>query len=109
LWANPNLQDQALEVVEARLDTAEANIHEALHSEDNRRRDAASFFVVRNSARAKRRGWITSSSAGVDVTLNNNIQSRTIHFRWRGPDDPVLNDWGEPVDGKLIEHADKPA
>jgi hypothetical protein len=60
LWDNPKLQDQAFEVVEARLDTAEANIHEALHSDDSRRRDAASFFVVRNSARAKRRGWITS-------------------------------------------------
>jgi hypothetical protein len=109
LWDNPKLQDQAIEVVEARLDTAEANIHGALHSEDNRRRDAASFFVVRNSARAKRRGWITSSSAGVDLTVNNSIQARTIHFRWRGPDDPVLDSWGEPVDGKLIEHADKPA
>jgi hypothetical protein len=109
LWANPQLQDQTLEVVEARLDTAEANIHEALHSEDNRRRDAASFFVVRNSARAKRRGWITSSSAGVDLTVNNSIQARTVTFRWRTADDPVLDSWGEPVDGKLIEHVDKPA
>jgi hypothetical protein len=53
LWANAKLQDAAFEVVEARLDTAEKNIAEALKSEDNRRRDAASFFVLRNTARAK--------------------------------------------------------
>jgi hypothetical protein len=106
LWANPKLQDQALEVVEARLDAAEKNIAEALVSEDSRRRDAASFFVVRNSVRAKRRGWITSSSAGADLIVNNNLQARTVTFRWRRDDDPVLNSWGEP---QLIEHTDKPA
>jgi hypothetical protein len=61
LWANPKLQDEAFEVVEARLDQAEKNIFEALHSDDSRRRDAASFFTVRNTARARRRGWIISS------------------------------------------------
>jgi hypothetical protein len=30
MWANPGMQDQAFEIVEARLDTAEKNIHEAL-------------------------------------------------------------------------------
>jgi hypothetical protein len=98
LWANSQLQDQVLEAVEARLDTAEKNIAEALTSEDSRRRDAASFFVVRNSARAKRRGWVTSASASVDVTVNNIVQARTIIFRWRGPDDP------DPLADKLIEH-----
>jgi hypothetical protein len=105
LWANAQLQDQALEVVEARLDTAEKNIAEALVSEDSRRRDAASFFVLRNTARAKRRGWITSSSAGVDLTVNNNVQARTVSFRWRNDSDPELDSWGQP---KLIEHEDKP-
>jgi hypothetical protein len=38
MWANPQLQDQAFEVVESRLDTAEKNIAEALHSDDSRRR-----------------------------------------------------------------------
>jgi hypothetical protein len=66
LWANPKLRDEAFEVVEARLDTAEKNIAEALKSEDSRRKDAASFFVLRNTARAKRRGWITSSVASLD-------------------------------------------
>ena len=46
LWANPKLQDAAFETVEARIDKAEKNIAEALTSEDWRRRDAASFFVV---------------------------------------------------------------
>jgi hypothetical protein len=86
LWANPQLQDQALETVEARLDTAERNIHEALTSDDSRRRDAASFFVLRNTARARRRGWLTSASAGVDVSVN--VAPRTLTFRWRREDDP---------------------
>jgi hypothetical protein len=87
LWANPQLQDQALETVEARLDIAEKNIAEALSSDDSRRRDAASFFVVRNTARAKGRGWITSASASVDVNVQAN---KTVNytFRWRTPDDP---------------------
>ena len=56
LWAKPALQEAAFETVEARIDKAERNIAEALDSDDSRRRDAASFFVVRNSARAKRQG-----------------------------------------------------
>ena len=76
LWANPKLQDEAFEVVEARLDLAEKNIAEALNSDDSRRRDAASFFVVRNSIRAKRRGWITSSSASVDLSVSANLPPR---------------------------------
>jgi hypothetical protein len=99
LWSNPQLQDQAFETIEARLDTAEKNIHEALTSDDSRRRDAASFFVLRNTARAKRRGWIVSASGGVDVSINTNVPARTLTFRWRRDDDP------DPLDdGKLIEH-----
>ena len=104
LWDNPKLQDQAFEVVEARLDTAEKNIHEALTSDDSRRRDAASFFVVRNTARAKRRGWITSASASVDV----NVQAtKTVNytFRWRTADDPdPAVDETRDADKKTIEH-----
>jgi hypothetical protein len=43
LWSNSQLQDEVFGVVEARLDNAEKNIAEALNSDDNRRRDAASF------------------------------------------------------------------
>ena len=99
LWANSSLQDQAFETIEARLDTAEKNIHEALASEDSRRRDAASFFVLRNTARAKRRGWIVPASGGVDVSINANVPARTLTFRWRRDDDP------DPLDNaKPIEH-----
>jgi hypothetical protein len=123
LWANPKLQDEAFEVVEARLDLAEKNIAEALNSDDSRRRDAASFFVVRNSVRAKRRGWITSSVASVDMTVNANLPPRQYVFRWRNEDDDnrdaeaaeaerlrdegeqvVSIGWGDPDSSKTIEH-----
>jgi hypothetical protein len=105
LWARPQLTDAAVEMEERWLDKAEANILEALHSDDSRR-DAASFFVVRNTARAKRRGWITSSSSTVDLNVNVDNSPRTITYRWRQEGDPDPNapiDWGD--DGKpLIEH-----
>jgi hypothetical protein len=85
MWSRPHLQDQAFEVVEARLDKAEKNIAEALHNEDSRRRDAASFFVVRNSVRAKRRGWITSSAAAVDLTIAAGPR-REVVYSWRSGD-----------------------
>jgi hypothetical protein len=123
MWANPGMQDQAFEVVEARLDMAEKNIHEALASEDSRRRDAASFFVLRNTVRAKHRGWIVSASGGVDVTISANLPPRQILYRWRTNDDDkrdaeraeaerlrdegkmvVSTGWGDPDGGKTIEH-----
>jgi hypothetical protein len=101
ILAHPQMQDQAFEAVEARLDKAEANIHEALYSDDSRRRDAASFFVLRNTARAKKRGWIVSASGGVEASVA--VAPRTITFRWRTDDDPdPTDDFGA---GKLIEHA----
>jgi hypothetical protein len=127
MWSNPKLQDEAFEVVEARLDTAEKNIAEALKSEDSRRRDAASFFVLRNTARAKRRGWITSSVASIDMTVNANLPPRRIVFRWRNEDDDkrdaevaeaerlrdegeqvVSIGWGDPDGSKTIEHEANP-
>jgi hypothetical protein len=45
----------------------------ALRSEDNRRRDAASYFIIKNSVPSKRRGWSPSSSASVDL----NVASKT--------------------------------
>jgi hypothetical protein len=127
MWSNPKLQDEAFEVVEARLDTAEKNIAEALNSDDSRRRDAASFFVVRNSVRAKRRGWIKSSVASVDMTVNANLPRRRIVFRWRNEDDDKRDAeaaevewlreegnevnsiaWGDPDGCKTIEHEASP-
>jgi hypothetical protein len=91
LWTNPKLQDEVFEVVEARIDKAEKNIHEALNSDDSRRRDAASFFTLRNSARARKRGWITSSSSTVDLNVTTNNLSQTITYRWRNENDPDPN------------------
>jgi hypothetical protein len=127
MWSNPKLQDGAFEVVESRLDLAEKNIAEALNSDDSRRRDAASFFVLRNTARAKRRGWITSSVASVDMTVNANLPPRQYVFRWRNEDDDKrdaeaaeagrLRDegktvisigWGDPDGGKTIGHEANP-
>jgi hypothetical protein len=63
-------------------DQAEKNIAEALHSEDSRRRDAASVFVIRNSVRAKRRGWIASLAAAVDLTIAAGPQQEVV-YSWR--------------------------
>jgi hypothetical protein len=120
LCAKPHLTDMAVELEERRLDLAEKNIHEALASADSRRRDAASFFVLRNTARAKRRGWITTASANVDVNVQAN-RNVNYTFRWRTSEDDErdaeaaeaerLTDEGKSVvsigwgdDGKTIEH-----
>jgi hypothetical protein len=97
MWANPGLQDAAFEQVEARLDKAEANIFEALHSDDSRRRDAASFFVLRISHRARRRGWITTSTSVAELSVSTGAAGpREIRFRWRTDDD----------DNRDAEHAE---
>jgi hypothetical protein len=57
-------------------------VDEALKSNDSRRSDAAAYFVLRNSAKARRRGWITSSSASVDLNANVDNSVRTITYRW---------------------------
>jgi hypothetical protein len=113
LWSNSKLQDAAFEVVEARLDTAEKNIAEALTSDDSRRRDAASFFVLRNTARAKRRGWITSASASVDVNVQANKNVSYV-FRWRTSDDDKRDAEAAEAErlrdeGKLIEYEAEPS
>jgi hypothetical protein len=66
LRARPQLADAAVGIEERRLDLAEKNIYEALRSDDPRRRDAASMFTIRNSARARRRGWITTSASAAE-------------------------------------------
>src|SRR5580693_7699456 len=126
LWARPQLTDAAVELEERRLDKAEANILEDLHSDDSRRRDAASFFTLRNSARAKRRGWIVSSSSTVDLNINANLPPRQVIYRWRNEDDDkrdaeaaeverlregkqvISIGWGNPDDDKTIEHEASP-
>jgi hypothetical protein len=114
LWAKPHLTDMAVEMEERRLDLAERNIYEALRSDDSRRRDAASFFVIRNSHRARRRGWITTSTSASELSVSVGASgSREIRFRWRSDDDDrraaeaaererLLNE------GKFIEHEASP-
>ena len=87
LCAKPHLTDMAVEIEERRLDLAEKNIYEALKSDDSRRRDAASFFVVRNSHRARKRGWITTSTSAAELSVTDNAPARTLTFRWRASED----------------------
>jgi hypothetical protein len=112
LCAKPHLTDMAVELEERRLDLAEKNIYEALRSDDSRRRDAASMFTIRNSHRARRRGWITTSTsvAELSVSANANDQSRTLTFRWRNDSDPdpQAADWVEPANRPLLEHEPTP-
>jgi hypothetical protein len=88
LWANPQLTDAAVEMEERRLDLAEKNIYEALTSDDSRRRDAASMFTIRNSHRARKRGWITSSTSAAELSVSTSgTGPRTLTFRWRTSED----------------------
>ena len=126
LWARPQLADAAVEVEERRLDLAEKNIYEALRSDDSRRGDAASFFVIRNSHRARKRGWITTSTSAAELSVTANAPARTLTFRWRTSEDDEreaeraeaerLRDAGKPVvsigwsDGsKTLDHEAGPA
>jgi hypothetical protein len=99
---NQALINAAYESEELRLDRAEAVVDEALKSDDSRWKDAAAYFIFRNSSRAKRRGWITSSSASIDMNIQSN---KTVNytFRWRTPEDDKraeaerLRNEGKPV------------
>jgi hypothetical protein len=125
LWANPKLTDAAVEIEERRLDLAERNIFEALKSDDPRRRDAASMFTIRNSHRARKRGWITTSTSAAELSVTAAAPARTITFRWRTSEDDErdaeraeaerLRDEGKDVvtigwgdGGKTIEHEANP-
>ena len=55
------------------------------------------FLSFRNSSRAKRRGWIVSASASVDMSVNVNAPPQRIVISWENsPDDDV--------GGPLLEH-----
>jgi hypothetical protein len=126
LCAKPHLTDMAVEIEERRLDLAEKNIYEALRSDDPRRRDAASMFTIRNSHRARRRGWITTSASVAELSINASATGpREIRFRWRTDADDKrdaeaakaerLRDEGIHVvsigwggDGRTIQHDTSP-
>jgi hypothetical protein len=114
LWANPKLTDAAVEIEERRLDLAERNIFEALKSDDPRRRDAASMFTIRNSHRARKGGWITTSTSAAELSVTANAPARTVTFRWRTDDDDKRDaELAEAQqlreEGKLIEHEAEPS
>ena len=110
LWARPALADAAAEIEERRLDLAERNIYEALKSDDPRRRDAASMFTIRNSHRARKRGWITTSASAAELSMSANTNGpREITFRWRTREDDKRDAERAEAErlreeGKLIEH-----
>jgi hypothetical protein len=109
LCAKPHLTDMAVELEERRLDLAEKNIYEALRSDDSRRRDAASMFTIRNSHRARKRGWITTSTSAAELSVTTNAPARTFTFRWRTPEDDLRDAERAEAErlrdeGTLIEH-----
>jgi hypothetical protein len=77
----------AAEMEERRLDIAERNILEALTSDDPRMRMASAMFTVRNSAKARKRGWITNSSASVDANAVADAQPKHYRVVWSKPDE----------------------
>jgi hypothetical protein len=114
LWARPHLMDAAAEIEERRLNLAEKNIFEALKSDDPRRRDVASMFTIRNSHRARRRGWITTSTSAAELSVTANAPVRTLTFRWRTDDDDRRDAEAAEAErvrgeGKLIEHEPQPS
>jgi hypothetical protein len=86
--ADQRLADAALEAVELRLDDAEANLSEALHCDDPRRRDAVSMFILRNTQRASKRGYaVAASAASLEVSqASDQASAQTVVFRWGGDD-----------------------
>jgi hypothetical protein len=114
LWARPQLAEAAVEIEERRLDLAEKNIYEALTSDDSRRRDAASMFTIRNSHRARKRGWITTSTSAAELSVTASASPpRTLTFRWRTSEDDVRDAEAAErerlrEEGKLIEHEAAP-
>ena len=60
----------AVELEERRLDLAERNISTRSAVDDPRRRDTAGMFTIRNSHRARRRGWITTSTRVAELSIS---------------------------------------
>jgi hypothetical protein len=88
------LSAAAVEAIELKLDVAEANLHEALGSEDPRRRDAASMFFLRHMQRAAKRGYAVAA-LGVEA---NAEPARPVRYTIRWANEPV-DDRAEPDDG----------
>ena len=84
--ADQRLADAALEAVELRLDDAEANLCEALHCGDPRRRDAVSMFMLRHTQRASKRGYAVAASAA-SLEVGDQAPPRSYVIRWANEPD----------------------
>ncbi|HZZ25851.1 MAG TPA: hypothetical protein VFE60_26300 [Roseiarcus sp.] len=68
------------------------------------------MFTIRNSHRARRRGWITTSTSAAELSISTGANGpREIRFRWRTDDndkrDAARAEAEQRRDeGKLIEH-----
>ena len=87
------LSAAAVEAIELKLDVAEANLHEALGSEDPRRRDVVSMFFLRHTQRAAKRGYAVPA-LGVEA---NAEPARAVRYTIRWANEPV-DDRAEPDD-----------
>jgi hypothetical protein len=68
------------------------------------------MFTIRNSHRARRRGWITTSTSAAELSVSANVPARTFTFRWRTSEDDERDAEAERLRdvGKLIEHETSP-
>ena len=68
------------------------------------------MFTIRNSHRARKRGWITTSTSAAELSVTANAPARTLTFRWRTPEDDERDAEAERLRdvGKLIEHETSP-
>jgi hypothetical protein len=83
------------------------------------------MFTIRNSHRARKRGWITTSTSVAELSVTANAPARTLTFRWRTSEDDErdaeaaelerLRDEGKTVvaigwgdGGKIIEREASP-
>jgi hypothetical protein len=87
------LSAAAVEAIELKLDVAEANLHDALGSEDPRRRDAVSMFFLRHMRRAAKRGYAVAA-LGVEA---NAEPAGPVRYTLRWANEPV-DDLAEPDD-----------
>jgi hypothetical protein len=45
------------------------------------------MFTIRNSHRARKRGWITTSTSAAELSVSTSAPTRTFTFRWRTSED----------------------
>ena len=71
------------------------------------------MFTIRNSHRARRRGWITTGPSVAELSVSANAPARTLTFRWRTSEDNQRDAEAAEAErlrdeGKLIEYEGRP-